>query len=228
MFCAICGEGITEAGDLCAACQQEQVPDLVAVSVATTAAAQPGWYVDPSDAARQRYWNGSAWASTSHPANSFAYSTAPPLAPVAVQGMSLPKAVKSALTKYVRFSGRARRSEFWWFSLFTNVVTLVLFFPVILFSLILPAPEAGATIDATNLATGGAYLVGLVIADLLLLALVLPLLAVAVRRLHDTNRSGWLCLIAFVPIVGGIILLVFTCEDSSRGPNRYGPSPKYV
>lgn len=62
MFCAICGDGTTEGSDLCTACQQEQVPDLVTVATATTATAQPGWYVDPSAATRQRYWNGSAWA----------------------------------------------------------------------------------------------------------------------------------------------------------------------
>jgi uncharacterized membrane protein YhaH (DUF805 family) len=51
---------------------------------------------------------------------------------------------------------------------------------------------------------------------------------VGVRRLHDTNRSGWFYLLAFIPIVGDIILLVFECEDSGEGSNRYGPSPKYV
>jgi uncharacterized membrane protein YhaH (DUF805 family) len=227
MFCAVCGDGTTEGSDLCDACQQEQVPDLVTVPAATTAASQSGWYVDPSDAARQRYWNGSAWASTSHPANSFAYSTAAPLAPVAVQGMSFPQAVKSVLTKYVGFSGRARRSEYWWFALLMIILACV-FFSVMFFSLMTTSAEAGVTTDATALATGGVSLVALVIADLLGLALTLPHLAVTVRRLHDTNRSGWFYLINFVPLIGGIMLLVVLSEDSTRGPNRYGPSPKYV
>ena len=59
------------------------------------------------------------------------------------------------------------------------------------------------------------------------LGLFLPSLAVAVRRLHDTNRSGWFYyLISLIPLVGVIILIVFMCQDSARGPNRYGPSPK--
>jgi uncharacterized membrane protein YhaH (DUF805 family) len=223
MFCAVCGEGTTEASDLCAACQQEQLPDLVSVSAATTAVSQPGWYVDPSDAARQRYWNGSAWASTSHPANSFAYSTPAPLAPVAVPGMSFLPAVKSVLTKYVGFTGRARRSEYWWFGLFVVIAEMPMFFV-----LMVTSAASGATTDPTGLAMGGVNIVVLVVAELLLLALVLPHLAVTVRRLHDTNRSGWFYLINFVPLIGGIMLLVVLSEDSTRGPNRYGPSPKYV
>ena len=62
---------------------------------------------------------------------------------------------------------------------------------------------------------------------LMLLGLVLPSLAVTVRRLHDTNRSGWSFLIGYIPLVG-ILLLVFECEDSGEDLNRYGPSPKYV
>ena len=223
MFCAVCGDGTTGGSDLCDACQQEQVPDLVPVSAATTAAAQPGWYVDPSDAERQRYWNGSAWASTSHPANSFTYSTAAPLAPVAVQGMSFPQAVRSVLTKYVGFTGRARRSEYWWFALLVVVVEVSM-----LFVLMITSAAAGLTAGAAGHPTGGVNLASLVVAELVFLALVLPHLAVSVRRLHDTNRSGWFYLINFVPLIGSIMLLVVLSEDSTRGPNRYGSSPKYV
>jgi len=60
----------------------------------------------------------------------------------------------------------------------------------------------------------------------LLIGTIVPDLAVGVRRLHDTSRSGWWLLIALVPFVGGIILLVFMCLDSTPGPNDYGPSPK--
>jgi uncharacterized membrane protein YhaH (DUF805 family) len=220
MFCAVCGDGTTEASDLCAACLQEQVPDLVPAPAAVTAASQPGWYVDPSDAERQRYWNGSAWASTSHPANSFAYSSAAPLAPVAVQGMSLAQAVRSVLTEYVGFTGRARRAEYWWFALLVVIVEMSM-----LFVLMITSAAAGVTAGQP---TGGVNLASLVVAELLFLALVPPHLAVSVRRLHDTNRSGWFYLINFVPLIGSIMLLVVLSEDSGRGPNRYGPSPKYV
>lgn len=58
------------------------------------------------------------------------------------------------------------------------------------------------------------------------LALILPFLAVSVRRLHDTDRSGWFLLLALIPIVGAIILLIFHVQDSKPGPNRFGPNPK--
>jgi uncharacterized membrane protein YhaH (DUF805 family) len=74
---------------------------------------------------------------------------------------------------------------------------------------------------------GGAMLIAVVIADLILLSMFLPSLAVCIRRLHDTNRSGWYYLITLIPL-GSIVLLVFLCEDSTMGPNRYGLSPKYV
>ena len=66
------------------------------------------------------------------------------------------------------------------------------------------------------------------LADLVLLSLFLPGLALIMRRLHDTDRSGWFYLFLFIPFVDPIILLVFICEDSVRGPNRFGVSPKYV
>jgi uncharacterized membrane protein YhaH (DUF805 family) len=116
--------------------------------------------------------------------------------------MSLPDAVRTCLTKYVDFSGRARRSEYWWFALSTFIVYLV-------------ASFLGRAVNA-----------GVILADLVALGLFLPSLAVAVRRLHDTNRSGWFYLISLIPLVGSIILIVFFCQDSARGPNRYGSSPK--
>ena len=72
------------------------------------------------------------------------------------------------------------------------------------------------------MANGGGGIVGLV----WILATVVPLLAVLVRRLHDTNRSGWWALIGLVPLAGFIILLVFTVTDSDAGANRFGESPK--
>jgi uncharacterized membrane protein YhaH (DUF805 family) len=115
--------------------------------------------------------------------------------------MSFADAVRSVLSKYVTFSGRARRSEFWWFALFSIIVSIV-----------------GAAIDAII----GSSIVGFLLA----LALLLPSLAVTVRRLHDTGRSGWWILIALVPLIGAIVLLVFECQDSQPGTNSYGASPK--
>ena len=119
--------------------------------------------------------------------------------------MSFIDAVQSALTKYATFSGRARRSEYWWFVLF-NVIVSVL---------------AVVVDSALGTEPGRTGVVGLVVA----LALLLPGLAVTARRLHDTGRSGWWMLIALVPLVGAIVMLVFTVQDS-QGPNAWGDSPK--
>ena len=116
------------------------------------------------------------------------------------------------LKKYADFGGRARRKEYWMFALFNFLIYIA----ILIFSAIL------GSID-NSLALIGSLL--LVIYGL---AIFVPSLAVAVRRLHDTGRSGWWFLIAFVPVVGGIILLVFTVQDSVPGENEYGKNPKEV
>jgi uncharacterized membrane protein YhaH (DUF805 family) len=115
--------------------------------------------------------------------------------------MSFADAVRSVFSKYVVFSGRARRSEFWWYALFAAIVYLV-----------------AGIIDAAI----GNQVLGYLVA----LALLLPSLAVTVRRLHDTGRSGWWILIGIIPLIGAIVLLVFEVQDSQPGTNNYGPSPK--
>jgi uncharacterized membrane protein YhaH (DUF805 family) len=114
------------------------------------------------------------------------------------------------LKKYADFGGRARRKEYWMFALFNALIYIA----ILIFSAIL------GSID-NSLALIGSLL--LVVYGL---AIFVPSLAVAVRRLHDTGRSGWWFLIAFVPFVGGIILLVFTVQDSVPGENEYGKNPK--
>lgn len=115
--------------------------------------------------------------------------------------MSFVDAVRSVFTQYVGFSGRARRAEYWWFNLLLFLLGVV--------GLLLN--EALNTI---------------VFSAVLNLALVLPSLAVAVRRMHDINRSGWLVLLGLIPLVGWIILLVFFLKSGTSGPNRFGPDPK--
>jgi uncharacterized membrane protein YhaH (DUF805 family) len=124
--------------------------------------------------------------------------------------MSFTAAVRSVLTQYVGFSGRARRSEYWWFFLFSilvNIVTTIL------------DTTLGTTFDDSSNGV-----IGLIVS----LALFLPGLAVAIRRLHDTDRSGWWILIGLIPIIGWIILLVFYVQNGTAGPNSYGPDPKDV
>ena len=108
------------------------------------------------------------------------------------------------LEKYADFTGRARRSEYWWFTL-ANIIAL--FVLVVLITV------------------ADIFWVLYVIYGL---ALIIPSIAVTIRRLHDTDKSGWWILIALVPFVGGIILLVFMCIDSTRGTNQWGPSEKYA
>jgi len=110
--------------------------------------------------------------------------------------------------KYAQFSGRSRRNEYWMFTLFNLLIYVLLY---------------GAAIALMESGIGKALL-GL--CAIYGLAILIPSLAVGVRRLHDTGRSGWWLLICFVPIVGGLILLVFFVLDSEPGTNQYGPNPK--
>jgi len=114
------------------------------------------------------------------------------------------------LKKYAVFSGRARRKEYWMFVLFNLVIITVL---ILIDSLMGTfSPQAG---------------LGL-LSGLYSLAVLLPSIAVTVRRLHDTGRSGWWILLGLIPIIGGIVLLIFMVLNSEPGANQYGPNPKDV
>lgn len=125
--------------------------------------------------------------------------------------MSLGTAVRTCLAKYVDFTGRARRSEFWWFCLFCAIVSIV----------------AAVLDSALNLTYGPSGDETGVLSTVVTLALVLPSLAVGARRLHDVDKSGWWQLLALIPFIGTIILIVAWAQDSQRMTNRFGPSPKY-
>ena len=116
----------------------------------------------------------------------------------------------SALKNYATFTGRARRSEYWFFVLFQIIFMMV---AIILDNLL------GLTVD--GLYYGAFYF-------LFALALFIPGLAVAVRRLHDVGKSGWFYVIIFIPIVGAIWLLVLLATDSKPGRNQYGLNPKGI
>jgi uncharacterized membrane protein YhaH (DUF805 family) len=112
------------------------------------------------------------------------------------------------LRQYADFEGRARRTEYWMFVLFSVIISIVLNVLDNLLGLAFMAGTAGW------------------LSLLYSLAVLLPSLGVSVRRLHDTGRSGWWVLIALVPLVGAIVLIVFTATEGNRGPNAYGPDPK--
>jgi uncharacterized membrane protein YhaH (DUF805 family) len=127
--------------------------------------------------------------------------------------MGFGEAIKSFWSNYATFKGRARRSEYWFIQLFlvlTNLAVAVIDFVLMDFD-----------VDRF-IANGGGGIVGLI----WILVTIVPALAVLVRRLHDTGKSGWWALFILLPVAGAIVLLVFTVEDSTPGANQYGPSPK--
>ena len=112
--------------------------------------------------------------------------------------MSFTNAVKSGFEHYVEFDGRASRAAFWWWFLFTILVAI-----------------AASILDAV---------IGIPILSIIVsLGLILPNLSVSIRRLHDTDRSGWWILIGLIPLIGIIVLLVFYLQGSDPGDNSYGP-----
>lgn len=120
--------------------------------------------------------------------------------------VSFKEAVERALKQnYCNFSGRASRSEFWWFVLFNFILSAVI-------SIVFCWSQ-----DTMNVITG-----------LVNLALLLPSLGLAVRRLHDIGKSGWWIFISLIPIVGWILLIVWYCKDSQMETNEYGPVPNMV
>ena len=105
------------------------------------------------------------------------------------------------LKKYAVFSGRARRKEYWMFALFNFIIAIVI------------------GIIEGIIGTG-------FLGILYMLAVLIPCLAVSVRRLHDIDRTGWWVLIGLVPLIGAIVLIIFAVMDSTPGENQYGPNPK--
>ena len=113
-----------------------------------------------------------------------------------------------ALNKYATFGGRARRKEYWYFFLFNTLISIAL--------MIVDAVTGTFSAESGSGLLSGLYTLGVLI----------PGIAVMVRRLHDTNRSGWWFWILLIPIIGAIVLIVFLASDSKPEKNQYGLSPK--
>jgi uncharacterized membrane protein YhaH (DUF805 family) len=113
------------------------------------------------------------------------------------------------LKRYADFSGRSRRKEYWMFVLGVFIAAIVL----------------GIVEGIVGLSgmVGGVYGP---LTTLLLLGVIIPSIAVQVRRFHDQDKSGWFVLLAFIPILGGLAVLIFMCLEGTKGPNRFGPDPK--
>jgi uncharacterized membrane protein YhaH (DUF805 family) len=114
--------------------------------------------------------------------------------------MTMPQAIKSCFGKYVTFSGRSSRSEYWYFTLFYVLASII-----------------GNILDAAIEVP--------VFAAIVTVAFILPSLAAGARRLHDTGRSGWWLLLSFVPLIGVIVLIIWLATKSHQGANKYGPPP---
>ncbi len=135
------------------------------------------------------------------------------------------------LRRYADFSGRSRRKEYWMFALLNFIIYTVLY--VIMLSAMGPSlteamMQAEAGMEPVQPSAGmmaGVGIVGMIL-GIYSLAVFIPSLAVMVRRFHDQDKSGWFVLLAFIPLIGGIILLVFMCLEGTRGDNRFGPDPK--
>ena len=112
--------------------------------------------------------------------------------------------------RYADFSGRSRRKEFWMFQLGIFLIYIAV--------LIL-----AAILGAISETLSGIVMIIFAIA---MLGLIIPSIAVAVRRMHDQDKSGWMLLLGLIPLIGSIILLVFYCTEGTPGPNQYGPDPK--
>jgi len=128
--------------------------------------------------------------------------------------MGFGQAVKHVFSNYATFQGRASRSEFWWFYLFMIIVNTVLYS---IYFVGLSGSQEGSMSPLA--------IVGGILLAVWFLATIIPVIAVWVRRLHDSDKSGWWYLLVFACGVGGIVLLVFALLPGTPGPNKYGEGP---
>ena len=129
--------------------------------------------------------------------------------------MDIATAIRTCFRKYATFSGRAARSEFWWFILFVMGMNFILtFVDSFLFGTVTTMP-GGFSAETDRPFFSAIFMLGTL----------LPTLSVLVRRLHDTDRSGWWYWIILIPMIGMIVLIVWLASKGTPGPNRFGPDP---
>lgn len=140
------------------------------------------------------------------------YDSAPP------ETFNMKSAYKSMFKKYAKFNGRSRRSEYWYATLANSLIILAM---VLLMVII-------AATNESNMSDGAAVFLSIISLALFgySFAVMIPGMAMGVRRLHDTGRSGWFMLLSLIPYIGGIILFIFMVQDSQPEANQYGTNPK--
>ena len=116
---------------------------------------------------------------------------------------------KKCFRQYATFKGRARRAEYWYFVLYGWLISL-----------------AATAVDMLTFGVNeeGMGLLGAIYS----LVVFIPSLAVGVRRMHDTGRSGWVLLLGLIPVIGWVLVIVYSCQDSQPGNNKWGDNPKEV
>jgi uncharacterized membrane protein YhaH (DUF805 family) len=119
-------------------------------------------------------------------------------------------AVKLFYERYTDFAGRSTRSEYWWVQLFYVIVLIILVIPIIL---------------SGGLESGEPSILSIIPLGLFILASIIPMIALTIRRFHDQDKSGWFYLLSFIPYIGGIIVIVFMCIAGTNGSNRFGHDP---
>ncbi len=179
-------------------------------------------YAQPNPAPQAPY-QGTYYADTAN--NPYMNNQAPFAANQPVHDNNLFEAYKAAFKNYANFEGRTRRRDYWLFYLANVLITLI---PTILMSISM----AMMTVSAATNDEFPISAIFVVIFSLLIgaysIATLVPSIAILVRRLHDSGKSGWFALLNLIPYVGGLICLVFCCMDSQVGPNQYGPNPKGI
>lgn len=136
-------------------------------------------------------------------------------------GATFFQAIKRFWAKYATFSGRASRSEFWWASLFVVLVVLIIWVPGTIIGMVTGTPTVSPTTGKSNITPGPAFLPFVAVGMMFYLAILVPSIAITVRRLHDGNYSGAFYFLVFVPWIGGLILLILSLMESKPEGARF-------